>query len=93
MIGMYTAPSVYAHLDHPDIAVIGAPRPLMVLQCKQDNLFSLESMRASCGDIRRVYDDYGKMDCFNACFYDAPHCLDGKMQEDMYTWFDRWLKR
>ena len=92
-IGMYTAPSVYAHLDHPDIAAIGAPRPLMILQCEQDNLFSIDSMKASCDNIRRVYDDHGKGDCFNARFYDAPHCLDRKMQEEMFTWFDRWLMR
>jgi hypothetical protein len=83
---------VYRALDHPDIAAIGAPRPLLVLQCEQDRLFSLDSMRHACEDIRHVYQDYGQSDRFDARFYDVPHCLNIRMQEDLFDWFDRWLR-
>ncbi|MSS70004.1 MAG: hypothetical protein EXS64_00795 [Candidatus Latescibacteria bacterium] len=91
-LGLYTAPSVYRALDHPDIAAIGAPRPLMVLQCMQDQLFSMDSMRDSCEDIRRVYEDWGHGERFDARFYDVPHCLNRQMQEEMFAWMDKWMK-
>lgn len=90
-IGLYTAPSVYRALDHPDIAAIGAPWPLMVLQCEQDRLFSMDSMRGACDDIRRVYEDWGHPERFDARFYDVPHCLNRRMQEEMFEWLDKWL--
>lgn len=90
-LGLYTAPSVYRALDHPDIAAIGAPRPLLVLQCEQDRLFSLDSMHNACQDIRRVYEDFGQGERFDARFYDVPHCLNREMQADLFDWFDRWL--
>ena len=91
-IGLYTAPSVYRALDHPDIAAIGAPRPLLVLQCEQDGLFSLDSMRAACDDICRVYQDCGHPERFTPRFYDVPHCLNRQMQEEMFAWLDQWLE-
>ena len=91
-IGLYTAPSVYRALDHPDIAAIGAPRPLLVLQCEQDGLFSLDSMRAACDDIRRVYQDCGHAERFTPRFYDVPHCLNRQMQGEMFAWLDQWLE-
>ena len=83
---------MYRALDHPDIAAIGAPRPLLVLQCEQDRLFSLDSMRHACEDIRRVYEDCGQSERFDARFYDVPHCLNRRMQKDLFDWFDRWLQ-
>jgi dienelactone hydrolase len=90
-LGLYTAPSVYRALDRPDIAAIGAPRPLMVLQCEQDRLFSVDSMRGACEDIRRVYEDWGHGERFDARFYDVPHCLNRQMQEEMFAWMDTWI--
>ena len=90
-IGLYTAPALYSALDHPDIAAIAVPKPLLVLQCEQDGLFSLESMRQACDDIGQVYEDSGHGDRFEGRFYDVPHCLNQEMQEEMFAWLDRWL--
>lgn len=90
-IGLYTAPALYSALDHPDIAAIAVPKPLLVLQCEQDGLFSLESMRQACDYIGQVYEDSGHGDRFEGRFYDVPHCLNQEMQEEMFAWLDRWL--
>jgi len=92
-LGLYTAPGVYRYLDHPDIAAIGAPRPLMVLQCEQDRLFTMDSMKASCEDIQRAYDAWGASDRFDARFYDVPHCLNVPMQEEMFDWLDEAMRQ
>lgn len=85
-IGLYSAPSVYKYLDLPDIAASGCPRPLLVMNCKQDRLFSLDSMQGACDDIGRVYRDAGYAECCDARFYDVPHCLNSAMQEEMFAW-------
>jgi dienelactone hydrolase len=87
-IGLYTSPDVYRHLDLPDIAAIGAPKPLLVLQCEQDRLFTMDSMKGACEDIQRVYDAWGASGKFEARFYDVPHCLNVKMQEEMFSWLE-----
>ena len=85
-IGLYSAPSVYSYLDLPDIVASGCPRPLLVMNCEQDRLFSMDSMRGACHDIRRVYRDAGCPEHFEARFYDVPHCLNIEMQEEMFMW-------
>ena len=90
-IGLYTAPTVYSALDHPDIAAIAVPKPLLVIQCEQDGLFSLESMQQACVNIRQVYDDSTHPDHFEARFYNVPHCLNKQMQEEMFAWLNGWL--
>ncbi len=85
-IGLYSAPSVYRHLDLPDIAASSCPRPLLVMNCEQDRLFSMDSMRGACDDIGRVYRDAGCPEHFDARFYDVPHCLNIEMQEEMFAW-------
>jgi hypothetical protein len=91
-VGLFTAPSVYRYLDHPDVAAIGAPRPLMVQQCTQDELFSLEAMHLACEDIGQVYADWGHPERFEARFYDVPHSFTGRMQEELFAWLDGWLR-
>jgi dienelactone hydrolase len=91
-LGLYTAPSVFRALDHPDVAAIGAPRPLLVLQCEQDELFSMEAMRLACDDLRQVYADWGQPERFDARFYDVPHSFTRRMQEELFAWLDQWLR-
>ncbi len=85
-IGLYSAPSVYRYLDLPDIAASSCPRPLLVMNCQQDRLFSMDSMRGACDDIGKVYRDAGCPEHFEARVYDVPHCLNVEMQEEMFAW-------
>ncbi|MFB3826404.1 MAG: alpha/beta hydrolase family protein [Bryobacteraceae bacterium] len=89
---VHFVPEVHRYLDWPDIAALRAPKPLMVLQCKQDGLFPLEGMQDAVSKIAAVYAKAGASSRFDGRFYDVPHQFNVAMQEDAFDWFDRHLK-
>ena len=44
---MIYVPGQHNFLDLPDVASLNAPNPLMVINCKKDNLFPMEGMQAA----------------------------------------------
>lgn len=85
-------PGLHQYLDLPDVVALRAPKPLMVLQCKQDGLFPLEGMQDAVRKIAAVYRKGGAPDAFVGKFYDVPHRFDVPMQEDAFAWFERHLR-
>jgi dienelactone hydrolase len=85
-------PGLHEYLDLPDVVALRAPKPLLVLQCKQDGLFPPEGMQEAVRKIAAIYHKGGAPDAFVGKFYDVPHRFDVPMQEDAFTWFDRYLK-
>jgi dienelactone hydrolase len=85
-------PGLHEYLDLPDVVALRAPKPLMVLQCKQDGLFPLDGMQDAVRKIAAVYRKGGAPDAFVSKFYDVPHRFNVPMQEDAFAWFDRHLK-
>lgn len=83
---------LHEHLDLPDVVALRAPKPLMVLQCKQNGLFPLSGMQEAVNKIASVYRKCGAPDAFASKFYDVPHRFDVAMQEDAFAWMDRHLK-
>jgi len=90
-LGMFSAPAVIRLMDHPDVAALGAPRPLFVQQCTHDVLFPLRAMRKAVKDIAAVYRAWKAPRAFKSRFYDVPHCFNIPMQEDMFRWLDNVL--
>ena len=86
-------PSLHHDLDLPDVVALRTPRPLFVLQCRQDGLFPLEGMEQALAKIGAIYEKAGARDRFAGRFYNVPHRFDVAMQEDAFAWLDRYLKR
>jgi hypothetical protein len=84
--------SLHQRMDLPDVVALRAPKPLLVLQCKQDGLFPLEGMEASVRKIAAIYKKAGAAERFTGRFHDAPHRFDLAMQDDAFRWFDVLLK-
>jgi dienelactone hydrolase len=84
-------PALHRYLDWPDVASLTAPRSLMVLQCRRDQLFPLAGMTESLEKIAAVFDRAGARDKFAGRFYDVPHQYTRQMQDDAFTWFDAQL--
>jgi dienelactone hydrolase len=84
-------PAVHRYLDWPDVASLTAPRSLMVLQCRHDQLFPLAGMTESIEKIAAVYDKAGVKEKFVGRFYDVPHRYSREMQDDAFAWFDEQL--
>ncbi len=89
---MIYLPGQLQYLDLPDVASLNAPRPLMVINCLQDRLFTLEGMQDAEKTLAAVYEKMGARDQFLCRYYDVPHSLNIEMQDDAIDWLSRWLK-
>jgi len=85
-------PGLTGQLELSDVASIGMPGALMVMECARDELFPLEGMHATCQRLEAIYRKGNLGDKFAYRFYDVPHQFDGPMQADAIRWLDRWLK-
>ncbi|MBF9255047.1 dienelactone hydrolase family protein [Pontibacter sp. 172403-2] len=89
---MMYVPRQYQFLDLPDVASLNAPRPLLVMNCLQDKLFSREGMQAAEQKLATVYNKMKVPEKFSCRYYDVPHSMNIQMQEDAFAWLEKWLK-
>ena len=64
----------------------------MVLNNRQDALFTMPEMERADRILGAVYEKAKAKDKYRCNFYDGPHKFDLAMQKDAFEWFDRWLK-
>jgi dienelactone hydrolase len=85
-------PGLTRFVDLPDVIGCMAPKPLMVQQCRLDQLYTMEGMKESVSKIEAIYARSGVDSMFQGRFYDRPHMFSIEMQEEAFAWLDRWLK-
>ncbi|HOJ60406.1 MAG TPA: alpha/beta hydrolase family protein [bacterium] len=85
-------PGLTHYLDLPDLLGAFVPKPLLVLQCAQDGLYTLESMKEACDQIQKIYAKAGAEPNYQYRFYDQPHRFSKEMQEDAFQWLDKHLQ-
>jgi dienelactone hydrolase len=89
---MVYVPGLPRDLDYPEVLGIGAPNPVLVLNNRQDSLFTMPEMERADRILTEVYKKAGAPERYRASFYDGPHKFDREMQKEAFAWFDRWLK-
>lgn len=89
---MIYVPHQLGFLDLPDVATLNAPRPLMIINCNKDRLYSLDAMHSASDKIATIYQHLNASDHFLVKWYDVPHCLNVEMQDDAIGWLEKWLK-
>jgi dienelactone hydrolase len=89
---MCYVPGLARDLDYPEVLGLGAPNPVLVLNNRQDALFTMPEMERADRILAEVYKKAGAADRYRASFYDGPHKFDLEMQKEAFAWFDRWLK-
>jgi dienelactone hydrolase len=52
-------PGLAAELDHPDIAALIAPRPLLLFASPEDRLFPIDAVQAAVGRLAQAWPDGG----------------------------------
>lgn len=77
--------------DWPDLAACRAPSPLMVQYDLEDELFTVEGMRAADRRLADHYRSVGHPENYVGEFYPGPHKFDLEMQASAFAWLKRWL--
>jgi dienelactone hydrolase len=89
---MCYVPGLPRDLDYPEVLGIAAPNPVLVLNNRQDDLFTLPEMQRADRILTEVYRKAAAPERYRASFYDGPHKFDREMQKEAFAWFDRWLR-
>ena len=89
---MVYVPGLPRDLDYPEVLGIGLPNPVLVLNNRQDALFTMPEMQRADAILTTVYKKAEAPERYRASFYDGPHKFDRGMQKEAFDWFDRWLK-
>ncbi len=89
---MVYVPGLPHDLDYPEVLGLGAPNPILVLNNRQDQLFTMPEMERADQILTEVYRKASAPERYRASFYDGPHKFDRAMQKEAFAWFDRWLK-
>jgi dienelactone hydrolase len=74
------------HGDWPDLAACRAPLPLLVQYDLDDELFSVEGMRAAHERLQEHYAGAGFPTSYTGEFYPGPHKFDLTMQRSAFAW-------
>ena len=89
---MCYVPGLSNHLDYPEVMGLNLPHPALVLNNREDQLFTMPEMERADAILKAVYAKAGISDRYKASFYPGPHKFDLDMQKEAFAWFDRWLK-
>lgn len=89
---MIYVPGQLAWLDLPDVVTLNAPRPLMVINCALDDLFTMDGMTAADLKIAAVYEKMGTPDAYKCNVYQEPHSLRVPAQNDAIEWLEKALR-
>lgn len=84
-------PRVPEYLDFPEILGIRTPRPTLVLNNSEDQLFTLSEMQRADTILQEVFAKASAADRYKASFYPGLHKFDADMQTEAFKWFERWL--
>lgn len=89
---MTYVPLLPNELELPEILGLRVPLPTLVLNNKEDQLFTLEEMNKADTILKEVYKKGNAAEKYKCSFYRGPHKFDKAMQDEAFEWFDKWLK-
>lgn len=85
-------PMLPNELDFPEILGLRTPLPTLVLNDKEDQLFTLSEMQKADQILKEIYQKAHAAEHYRCTFYDGPHKFDQPMQQEAFAWFEKWLK-
>lgn len=89
---MTYVPLLPNELDFPEIMGLRVPLPTLVLNDREDQLYTLPEMKRAESILSEVYKKAGASDHFKCSYHPGFHKFDAAMQEEAFNWLDRWLK-
>jgi dienelactone hydrolase len=89
---MTYVPLLPKDLDFPEILALRAPAATMVLNSRQDGLYTLAQMQRADAMIADTFKLAHAEGRYKSIFYEGGHKFDREMQKDAFDWFDRFLE-
>lgn len=89
---MTYTPLLPQFMDFPEILGLRVPLATMVLSNNEDDLYTLAEMKKADGILKAVYAKAGASEKYQGKFYAGNHKFDVEMQDDAFSWFNKWLK-
>lgn len=87
-----TLPSIRLYMDHPHIASIACPKPMLFINGKTDKLFHPSGVETSFEIMHDVWKSQGAEDKISTMIWDMPHYCGPEVQAEVKDFFDKWLK-
>ncbi|MFO0936781.1 MAG: prolyl oligopeptidase family serine peptidase [Gemmataceae bacterium] len=78
--------------DFAQVAALAAPRPLLLGNSDQDDIFPVPGYRSIARKVRQVYDLYGLADRFELLETKGPHKDTPELRIGINRFMNRWLK-
>lgn len=85
-------PRLPEELDFPEILGLRVPLPTLVLNDEDDQLYTLPEMKKADNILASVFEKAGYSNHYKASYYPGPHKFDVPMQQEAFSWWDKWLK-
>ncbi len=78
-------------LDMPDLLLVRAPKPALVVATTRDLTFSIQGAIETAKQVSRIYEAYNRKENFRMTTDDAPHASTKKGREAIYAFFQKYL--
>ena len=89
---MTYVPLLPNELDFPEILALRAPLPTLVLNDRDDDLYTLPEMQRADRIMAEVFAKAKASDRYRCSFHPGPHKFDQPMQDEAFEWMDKWLR-
>jgi hypothetical protein len=73
------------------VASIACPKPMMIINGNDDELFPFESIKEAYTKMHKVWDSQNVADKLVTKLYDSPHEFNLAMKNDAFSWLDLML--
>ena len=85
-------PGLRRYLDYPHVASIACPKPSLFFNGTRDKLFPVAGVEEAYATMRQVWHDRQADDRLVTRLWDEKHFFSREMQQEVFSFFDRWLK-
>lgn len=88
-----TLPSIRLYMDHPHIASIACPKPMLFINGDSDKLFHPDGSKAAFATMREVWQTQGADSALVTELWPMPHYCGPEVQQRVAAFFNDHLKK
>ncbi|WP_200800721.1 dienelactone hydrolase family protein [Agrobacterium sp. DSM 25558] len=88
-----THPGLLQYLDHPDVASLAAPNPMLIFAGAADTLFPPALVKDAFEKMRSVWEAWNALDRLETKLWPGGHVFTADQQDYAYDWLDRQFGR